>query len=459
MSERVCALEVQFIESVLNRAGKPKRIYLGYSGGVDSHVLLHLCQGMPSVRDRLIAVHVHHGLQDVADAWPEHCKKIAGQYGIDFRELRVNARPKGSESPEEAARNARYEALQSLLDTDDVLLVAQHREDQLETVLLQLFRGAGLPGLSAMPEVMAMGKGLLLRPLLQVSKQQIDDYARLHRLNWVEDPSNRSDEFDRNYLRNQVLPLLKQRWPALDKTVSRSAGHCAEAQAFIGQAAENLLDRVLNPDDKTLAISELQLLDRYRQQLVIRQWFASFGLKMPSRAFVGRVLDEMAETPGSGDPILYNQGHSIRRYRGRLFCLPRSEPEPEPGDISWPQGGETLALPGGRQLQCVSATDGIDAGLWQTSEITVRFRRGGEKISLPGRKGRHTLKNLYQEAGIPPWERPLIPLVYLDGCLAAVAGLWVSAGFYVENNGPCIKLLWVDENKNRKGNDERRIVD
>ena len=442
MSERLCTLGSQLIESILNRASGPKRIYLGYSGGVDSHVLLHLCQGVPEIRDKLTAVYVHHGLQSAANAWSMHCRKVTGQLGVDFRELRVNAQPAGRESPEEAARNVRYEALTALLDSDDVLLVAQHRDDQLETMLLQLFRGSGLSGLSAMPEVMAIGKGRLIRPLLTVPKREIDEYARSHRLQWVEDPSNRSDAFDRNFLRNQVLPLLKRRWPALDKTVSRAASHCAEAQRFIGQAAESLLDRVVNPENGTLGLFELQALDKYRQQLVVRQWLARQGLKMPTRGFVDRVLSEVVAAAENRDPVLTTQGYTIRRYRARLFCLPQSAEKQASGEIVWHPGEEILVLPGGRRLQAVSSTAGIDAGLWRKAAKSVRFRSGGEKIRLPGRKGGHSLKNLYQETGIPPWERQSIPLVYLDGRLAAVSDLWISAGFFVEKNGSCIKLTW-----------------
>ncbi|PKM09805.1 MAG: tRNA lysidine(34) synthetase TilS [Gammaproteobacteria bacterium HGW-Gammaproteobacteria-10] len=430
------------IASLLQREGGTGHIYLAYSGGMDSHVLLHLCQSLPDVKGRLTAVHVHHGLQEAADAWPRHCRKIAGQLGVDFLELRVKAYPVGRESPEEAARNARYDALKTLLGDDDVVLLAQHRDDQLETVLLQLFRGAGLPGLSAMPEVMVLGKGRLLRPLLAVSRRAMEAYARGHGLRWVADPSNRSDEFDRNFLRNQVLPQLQQRWPALAKTVSRSARHCAEASAFIEQGAQKLLARVWREEYQALALTELRLLDRYRQQLVIRHWFKTLGLKMPSQAFVSRVLNELVDATKKNDPILYNQGFMLRRYRDELFCVAQTAANFEPHTIDWPASVDALLLPDRRKLQCLPAMTGIDATLWRTAKISVRFRKGGEKIKLPKREGRHALKNLYQEAGIAPWLRPSIPLIYIDERLAAVADLWIDADFYVENNGGCIKLVW-----------------
>jgi tRNA(Ile)-lysidine synthetase, N-terminal domain len=202
---------------------------------------------------KITAVYVHHGLQLEADAWAEHCKKTATDLGVDFKVIRVDAIAGQGESPEEVARNARYTALRTLIETDDLLLVAQHREDQLETVLLQLFRGSGLSGLSAMPAFMNFGKGVLLRPLLNTPKIAVEVYAKLHNLSWIEDPSNQSNNFNRNFLRNAIVPLLKQRWPACDKTVARSAGHCAEAQLLLSEQAKKLFLLIFNVLDETLS--------------------------------------------------------------------------------------------------------------------------------------------------------------------------------------------------------------
>ena len=185
------------------------QVFVAFSGGVDSHVLLHLCASSPALKNKLTAVYVHHGLQKQADQWAEHCVQIAKQLSVSFRMVPVDAKHMPGESPEETARIVRYQALQSLLDENDVLLLGQHREDQLETILLQLFRGAGLAGLAAMPEKKSFGKCLLLRPLLDISQQEIKAYAVEHKLDWIEDPSNLRNEFDRNYLRNSIIPLIK----------------------------------------------------------------------------------------------------------------------------------------------------------------------------------------------------------------------------------------------------------
>lgn len=427
------------IESALSRFKTIRHIYIGYSGGIDSHVLLHLCAAITRLKDKITAVYVHHGLQAEAEFWAQHCEKTAQNLGVDFKLLRVNAVAIPGESPEEAARNARYSALKSLIDVNDALLVAQHREDQLETVLLQLFRGSGLPGLSGMPESMAFGRGVLLRPLLNIAKLAINDYALAHALDWVEDPSNESNHYDRNFLRNAVIPLLKQRWPVCDKTVARSAGHCAEAQVIVSETAEELFLSVFNSTDKTLCAGKLKLYKSSRQQLVIRHWFQWLDLKMPAQAFVNRLLSEVAEARAGSDPVLSGQGYCVRRYRDKLYCLKSAAPEILQERV-WPAGQTSVRVSSHQTLACMLSSAGICGERWQNAIVTVRFRRGGEKIRLPGRKGHHALKKLFQEAGIPPWEREAMPLVYLDDKLAAVGELWISADFYGEKTQDCISL-------------------
>jgi len=444
-----------------NLGGQRQRIYVAYSGGVDSHVLLHLCALIPQFKDKLSAVYVDHGLQAEAESWAGHCEQTANDLGVEFLTLRVNAQALQGESPEEAARNARYAALKSLMKVDAVLLLAQHREDQLETVLLQLFRGSGLPGLSGMPETMAFGVGVMLRPLLNTPKQTISDYAQMHQLRWVEDPSNQRNDYDRNFLRNAVLPLLKQRWPAIDKTVSRSAKHCADAQLLVEEVAEALFVEVFNPADTTLCISRLTAHHLQQQQLIIRHWFRRLGLKMPTQALGKRILSEVVAAAAQRDPVLSAQGYSIRRYRNKLYCLTNlpgtalhlsvgrqagkpdviQAPSAMPQDTFWPVRQASIKTAYNQILSCVPASKGILRERWMCAKVEIRFRRGSEKICLPGRQGHHSLKNLFQEAGVPPWERDRIPLIYLDDRLAAVGDKWISAAFYHEQTQGCVSLL------------------
>ncbi len=432
-------LSAHSIISALNQCNNSAHIYIGYSGGVDSHVLLHLCASITELKDKITAVYVHHGLQAEAESWAGHCKITAEILGVNFVLLRVNAVASQGESPEEAARNARYKALKSLIGANDVLLVAQHRDDQLETVLLQLFRGSGLRGLSAMPECMAFGLGLMLRPLLNVSKPAINDYAQEHALSWVDDPSNLSNDYDRNFLRNAVLPLLKQRWPACDKTVARSARHCADAQLVVSEHAEALFRGVFNGADQTLCISQLKLGNNIQQALIIREWFRVLNLKMPAQAVIERLQSEVISAREDADPVLSGQGYCVRRYRDKLYCLKATAPEIIRESI-WSVGQTSLRISTHQRLFWVPSSTGISCEQWQKAIISVKARSGGEKMSLPKRKGHHSLKNLFQEAGIPPWERDAIPLIYLDGKLAAVGDLWISADFYSEQAQGCISL-------------------
>ena len=378
-------LSAHFIESALNRCNNLAHIYIGYSGGVDSHVLLHLCASITSLKDRITAVYVHHGLQAEAESWARHCKKTAESLGVDFIVLRVNAVPSQGESPEEAARNARYTALKPLIGVNDALLVAQHRDDQLETVLLQLFRGSGLRGLSGMPEIMAFGQGVMLRPLLNVSKLAIDDYAQVHALNWIDDPSNLSNGYNRNFLRNKVLPLIKQRWPTCDKAVARSARHCADAQVVLSGHGQELFRRIFNISDKTLCISQLKSYNNTQQPLVIREWFQALNLKMPAQAFIERLQSEVISAREDSGPVLSGQGYCVRRYRDKLYCLKADAPEIVRDSI-WSAGQTSLRISAHQTLFCIPSSVGICRGQWQKATIVVRGRSGGEKICLPGRK-------------------------------------------------------------------------
>jgi tRNA(Ile)-lysidine synthase len=433
-----------------------QNIYIAYSGGIDSHVLLHLCASSENLKDKITAVYINHCLQIEAENWGKHCKQICKYLGIKFLSLTANAKATAGESPEEAARNARYAALKTLLAKNDLLLLAQHREDQLETVLLQLFRGSGLKGLSGMPESTPFGKGKLVRPLLDSPKTAILEYAQRHELKWIEDPSNKLSNFDRNFLRNDIIPQLKQRWPSLDRTVSRSALHCANAQSVIDAFANDLLKAVINLDNNTLTISLLRGYALPQQQLIVRQWFSFLGLKMPSQDFAQRILEEVVSAREDADPILSTQGYRIRRYRNSLYCLKPKKIKVE-NVVVLPKYERLLEVSEGVTYEIVEASSGIPCEQWNNARITVKFRSGGETLQLQGRTGHHSLKNLYQELGIPPWEREVMPLFYLDGKLAAVGDLWVDAEFYCDKLKPCLTI--TRHKINPKGNDDTPDVD
>ena len=418
------------------------RIFIGFSGGIDSTVLLHLCVTQATLKAKLVAVYVNHGLQSQADDWGNHCRQQANLLGIEFLHINVDAKSTSGESPEAAARNARYRAMQDLLQENDVMLFAQHREDQMETMLLQLFRGAGVKGLAAMPVTTAFGKGQLIRPLLDIAKTDIDSYARQHALQWVEDPSNQSSDFDRNFLRNQITPLLKQRWPSLDKTVARSAQHCGEAMTQLDAWSSRLIEGRFDPIHRCLNIDNLQAFNEMQISWLLRQWFTELGFKPPSQALLQTFKTQLINARSDANPILRKQGYVFSKYRKHLFCLSERQLIALRETCIWPTDCTQFNLPNGYVLARSLASSGIAKSVWDKAKVNVQSRSGRETLKLTGRAGQHSLKKLFQENGIPPWERETRPLIYLDGKLASVAGLWVAEWAFSNAPNDCYQVTW-----------------
>ena len=434
-------LNHQFINSQLAAYHSANRIIIAYSGGVDSHVLLHLLASIPELKYKLFAIYVHHGLQASAEHWAKHCQGITNNLAVKFQVLKVNAQAMQGQSPEEAARDARYQAFKQVLKKNDLLLFAQHRDDQLETVLLQLFRGAGLKGLSGMPAAINFGAGLLVRPLLDIDQQEIKQYAQQQDLQWVEDPSNQDIQFDRNYLRHEIVPLLKQRWPSLDKIVARVAEHCAGAQTLLSNSAKQKMHTLYDPDKQCLCIKALQEHEPLTQQLIIREWLDLLGARMPSQKVMNAIIVDILNARPDANPLIEHDACNIRRYRGGLYLvIPIKIPDLNEL-IAWADNNQPLNLPDNGQLKIKDASQGIAKTLWMQGRVEVKYRQGGEKIALFNRNGRHSLKKLYQEEGIAPWLRDVIPLVYINGTLAAIADYWISADFYGQNEA-CVQLFW-----------------
>jgi len=439
------SLSVETFAPILARQPPAPHYWIAYSGGLDSHVLLHLCAELKAKYPNFhfFAVHVHHGLQAAADEWAEFCEASCRMLEIPFRLLRVNATAKPGESPEEAARNARYDALHALLSEGEVLLTAQHRDDQAETLLLQLLRGAGIAGLAAMPERATFGRGFLLRLLLSFSRRQLREYAQAHGLTWIEDPSNRDLSYDRNFVRHEIIPLLEERWPATKDALARTAQHCAEAHVLLCSLAEDLLKSIIHPQRNTLLLDRLRACSEPDRRLILREWLRSRGFRMPSTRVIDRVLNETLNARPDRNPAIRWSEGEIRRYRGELFLMPTAPPF-HPNDIIPWDGIATLHLPdeNGELSANLEKRAGISAVAWQSGNITVRYRQGGESLRLPGREGSHDLKKLFQEAGIPPWIRERTPLIYIGDELAAVAGWWVSDAYAGQPNDSNIVIRW-----------------
>ena len=414
--------------------------WVAFSGGVDSHALLHaLASRRGELAMPLGAVHVDHGLHGHSPAWAQHCRRVCAGLDLEFVLLSGDARPAPGESPEAAARDLRYHLLADWLPAGALLLSAHHQDDQAETLLLQLLRGAGPKGLSAMPGAAPLGRGTLWRPLLDCGRADLLAYAREQGLDWLEDPSNADTRLDRNFLRHQLLPELKTRWPAAAAVLARSAELCAEAAELQEQVARQDLAAAAGDRSGTLSVTALGRLPEARQRNLLRHWLRAAGFSLPSRAVLGRVLAEVLGARPDAEPCVHWPGCEVRRYRDALFALAPLAPPPGGQPLDW-SPEETLELAGGTLR--ADPVPGQGLRLAPGTRLQVRFRQGGEQLRLPGREHRHTLKQLLQEAGVPPWERERLPLLYLGEELVAVAGLWVAAGHLAGEGEAGWKILW-----------------
>lgn len=418
---------------------------MGYSGGRDSSVLLHALAGLrPHLPDdsEMRAVHVNHGLSAYADTWSQHCASVCSALTLPCQILRVNAKPQSGESPEAAAREARYQAITVLIEAGDVLLTAHHQDDQAETLLLQLLRGAGPHGLAAMPVCTPFGAGWLARPLLGMTATDLASYAEQHQLSWIEDPSNVDTGFDRNYLRHDVMPHLKQQWPAVSRTLSRAAAHAAEAASLLDTLADSDMRLVQGSTQDTLSVSGLLTLDEARQRNVLRRWFKRLNLPVPTTIHLQHIQHDILNAAADSIPCVgwgsVNQGAEARRYRDLIYAMPRLPAHNPHITRTWDMR-QPLTLAGVGTFTATSTPDaGIKVSLLTGHSVSVRFRQGGERCRPAGRGHTHELRKLFQERGVPPWQRDRLPLIYIGGELAAVANLWVCEPFHAAHNEPGI---------------------
>lgn len=400
--------------------------HLAFSGGLDSSVLLHL---LSEIRTRLPmpirALHVHHGLQAGADAWERHCAARCRELAIPYRSLQVELPALAGESLEARARELRYQALAAELGEGDLLLTAQHQDDQAETLLLQLLRGAGPAGLAAMPARARCGAGWLLRPLLDCSRSELEAYARARGIGWVEDPSNQDPRFDRNFLRHEVMPLLRRRWPAVAATLARSARLSAELSELGGELAAQDLAACVGAGPGRLSVGALRALPAPRVRNLLRHWVQRQGGTPPGSRHLQRLLDECLDSRPDAQPLVRWADQEVRRFGGELFLLEPLPPHDPGRRLEWPDQ-TPLRLPAGLgELVLEPVEAGISARRWAAARVEVRFRQGGERCRPAGSAHHRRLKELMRVWGIPPWERERIPLVYLDGELAAIPDhLW-----------------------------------
>ena len=405
------------------------RLCVAYSGGADSTSLLAALAPLRArYRCELRALHVNHHLQPGAAGFARAARASARRLGVTCRVLEAPVRVARGESPEAAARTVRYAALRGALRPGEWLLLAQHQDDQVESLLLQLLRGAGIAGLAAMPA----RTGQLLRPLLDVTRAQLQAYLRRRSLAWSEDPSNADERYGRNFLRLRVLPLLRERWPALGTTIARSATLAAEAQRLLTARADEQLHDAM--DGAALRVTALRCLGAAERRNVVRRWLERRGLPMPDQRRLQELVGPLLHTRRDAQPFIRWPGALVRRHGDLLHAL--LEPDPAPRPASAAPTGDTrpkirrwnwlhqprLELEGGAWLELHADPHGDLLRTALPARVAVAFRDiDGTVAGLPG--GRR-LKHLLQARSVPPWQRRAVPLVYSGRRLLAVGECW-----------------------------------
>lgn len=416
-----------------------KDFLLAYSGGCDSHVLLHLLAELKRLKHitKLRVVHINHQIHNDSVQWAEHCIAQSKLHDTQCEVISVNVNEALGLGIEAAARNARYDALKPLVTEKTVLLTAQHSDDQVETFLLQSMRGSGLKGLASMPYMKPFSKGVLLRPLLHTSQQKIQEYAVSHKLDWIEDSSNDNTQFDRNFLRKNVIPVLKQRWPSLTKTFHRLTQHQAEAACLLDELAEIDFENV-KCEESLVDVEKFNQLSLHRQKNILRYWIATKNaLTMPDATHLMRIINEVVSAAEDAQPSVEWADTIIRRYQGKLFADKKHIDESLDIISNWNPDktytiSDTNSTNNQQQYLKCDQTEGKGLSVKQLTnkDVSIRFREGGEVCCPVGRGPKHhKLKKLMQEWNIPPWERNRIPLVYVDGILAQVTGYCTCESF------------------------------
>ncbi|WP_250627179.1 tRNA lysidine(34) synthetase TilS [Pinirhizobacter soli] len=385
---------------------------IAFSGGGDSMALLHAVAALRPAKLR--ALHVNHGLQQPSDDWARRCASFCDGLGVHLTVARVEVDVAGGQGPEAAARDARYAAFAAQLGEDEVLLLAHHRGDQVETVLLKLLRGAGPAGLGGMPSSRPLGPGRLLRPLLNVPQAELRQYLDRHGLTPLEDPSNTDHAMARSYLRAEIVPRLARHWPQAAESIVHAANASLAAANFIEgnwRQAWQALDRGGALD----ATGWLALHEALRVPL-LEAWLHGRGLRAPTTAQRRQLEAQIAHAAADRLPCVGWRDTEVHVWRGALHAVRRHPPLPAHWEAPW--SGGALSVPGGATLQAEAGSS--------LPGLTVRLRRGGERIRPAGEAHTRELRDLFQRDAVPPWRRQRLPLLFVGPELVAVPGLWWS---------------------------------
>jgi tRNA(Ile)-lysidine synthase len=410
---------------------KMKSMTVALSGGVDSVVLLHLLYQLQKRQNfTLKASHVHHGLSKNADKWVKFCEKLCTKLSVPLGVHRIKLPQKKSLGIEGEARQLRYEKL--LQSQTDLVVLAHHEDDQAETFLLQLMRGAGVKGLSSMAHFDATRR--LWRPLLNTSRMDIERYAKKHKLKWIEDESNQNIDFDRNFMRSKVLPILKNRFNHIIKVISRSSSHLAEAQSLLDDLAKIDLKsnlKSINYNHK-LQVKTLDKLSNPRAKNALRFWLEMKGQMMPSRDLLDELLRQVLTAKKDADlKIQLSKDFEIRRYKDEIYIVQKNQNGQKNYEIIW-KGESEIILPNGQKLTFKKVKGrGINLKFLRDQKLKIRNRQGGESFKPDSKRPTKKIKQLLQESDLPPWERDFFPMIFVGDELAALPNFGIDQKYQV----------------------------
>jgi tRNA(Ile)-lysidine synthase len=437
------------VESILREyVSEQDHLVVALSGGIDSVVLLHVLHALArSMAFRLSALHVEHGISPFAAQWSDFCQNQCNTLGVSLQIFRLQVKKTPQVSLEAAARQARYQVFKHI--EADYIVLAQHQDDQVETVLLQLLRGAGVKGLGGMPIVRKLnptGSVRLLRPLLEVTRETIVQYARQHHLNWVMDESNDDIMFNRNFLRHRIFPLLESRFPAYRQTLSRASHHLGEASHLLDELAET--DGKLTMIGDNLHIDGLRQLSLPRAKNLLRYVFSQQEVTQPSTVKLEEILRQLLSAGADTQLHLVFGDMEVRCFKGRVKIQPKRVQPEITAPLVWQGESYWILEPLKGAIECVHQEGtGINPHKLTENTVTARLRTGGERFQPDCKRPRRSLKKILQEALLPPWERDALPLLFSGEQLVWVPGIGVDCAFQAAAGELGVVLTWLP-NKN-----------
>lgn len=428
----------------LNSYPTADKYRIAVSGGMDSCVLLHLFFSVKNqIEQALEAVYVNHGLNKSSDDWGNFCSEQCNKYGIDFSQLDIKGTCRPGDSLEDWARKKRYKLIIEKMSDGDILFTAHHKDDQVETFFLQALRGSGTRGLVSMPIIKKIDRGYLIRPLLNYSRNVLNDYAKNNNLSWCDDDSNRNTHYDRNYLRHNVLPQVEKRWPSYRNTITRLIDHQRESKSLLDDIAEIDMRRGYQQSNGCLDLDYMRTLGYERKKNLVLYWLSFKNLDLPNAKHVEKIVSDLILLETERSPCIDWSNVEVRRYKNKLYSFNTLNKHDVNKTYDW-----DLALPvkitDGFLNVSAATGKGISRAKTKNAKFTVKYRHGGEKIHPVDRTCSKTIKKLFQERQILPWYRDRVPLIYINDELAVIPGLCIDKKFSAKSDELSWDIYWTE---------------